>query len=493
MPLTPEQRQAKIAEIRGQLKSQSSKAIREQCGALGKEVRVLADLVNQPQANGEHGREFAAEEADKWETINVAYDAREAELNERKGREDALARANQIDASLRAPASGALETAAHLRIAPEPRGGDGAALTAETWATALQGWMRYDSSLDIGEEHERAAKMCGVSVRSRHFTIKLPQAYPYTPGAWVSRNGQFATPQTPQYGASLSSFSPATGSVLIPTTFVNSFESAMLAFGGPRRVAEVMRTTTGEDMIWPHGSDTSNTGRLISENPTLTTEDPSPGFGATVLHAYGYTSDIIKVPYSLLRDSAINLPQLLGSWLGERIGRATATHFTTGDGAAKPYGMVPKSSLGVTTASATAIAADELLDLVHSIDPAYRVGPGVGWAFHDNIFLALRKLKDGNGRYMWQESLSSGEPNRLLDYPYTIIQEMQSSVTTATKTMLFGALSKYKIRDVGEYRLKRLEELYAVNDMIAFVALSAHDGNLLVAQGSAPVKHMLQA
>ncbi len=192
-----------------------------------------------------------------------------------------------------------------------------------------------------------------------------------------------------------------------------------------------------------------------------------------------------------MRDSAFNLAELVGNMLGERVGRKTAVDFTTGNGAGGPSGIVTDSYLGVTAASATAIAADELYDLEHSVDPAYR-SMGCGWMFHDQILKGLRKLKDGQGRYLWQEGMSNGAPNMLLSYPYTIVQEMQSSIATGTKTILFGLFSKYKIRDVGGIRLNRVNERFIETDNIGFNVISYHDGHLLDA-GTHPVKHLLQA
>jgi HK97 family phage major capsid protein len=199
---------------------------------------------------------------------------------------------------------------------------------------------------------------------------------------------------------------------------------------------------------------------------------------------------VIKVPFELLEDSVFNLPDVLGQMLGERLGRITNTKYTNGTGAATPKGIVVASSLGKTTAGATAITADEILDLIHSVDPAYRTDSS--FMMHDNILLYIRKLKSSDNQYIWQEGLSQGVPDRIFSYMLTINQDMQSSVATATKTMLFGQMKKYKIRTVNGVRMIRLDERYADTDEIAFLSLIREDGNMLDA-GTAPIKHMLQA
>ena len=285
-----------------------------------------------------------------------------------------------------------------------------------------------------------------------------------------------------------SAISGPAGQYTVAPGFVSSLERAMLAFGGMRQVADVMRTTSGNNMPWPTTNDTSNEGAIISENTAAGEQDVT--FGQVIFYAHKYTSKLVQVPVELLEDSAFDLASEIGRMLGERLGRITNRHFTVGTGAGQPEGIVPGSTLGVTAASASAIAADEILDLIHSVDPSYRAG--AGFMMHDSILLHIRKLKDGNGQYLWSSGLTAGMPDRLAGYTITPNQHMQSSVATGTKTIVFGQLSKYKIRDVAGVRLVRLNERFADSDQVGFLAFSRHDAHLLDA-GVAPVKHLIQA
>ncbi len=127
----------------------------------------------------------------------------------------------------------------------------------------------------------------------------------------------------------------------------------------------------------------------------------------------------------------------------------------------------------------------------HTIDPSRRNLPGVGYMFHDSILQALRKLKDGEGRYLWQAGANSGAPDTLNTRPYTINQDMASSLVTTAISMLFGQLTMYKIRQVNVIRLYRLVERHRENDQDAFLAFIRGDGNLLDS-GDNPVKKMTQ-
>jgi HK97 family phage major capsid protein len=286
----------------------------------------------------------------------------------------------------------------------------------------------------------------------------------------------------------------AGGGALIPEGFSASFETALLAYGYMLQTSDVMTTPGANPLPWPTANDTGNKGRRLNQNAAVNNTGANiayPAFGAVMFYGYKYTSDEILVPFELIRDNAVGLVEWLGEALGIRIGRAENDDWTNGTGAAQPKGIVVCATSGKTAASATAIKWDEVIDLEHSVDPAYRSNPGVGYMCHDGIIQSLRKLKDGEGRYLWQQSANSGEPDRLNNRPLTRNQSMQASVATGTKTLLFGDLSKYKIRRVGSLRMYRLVERYRDNDQDAFLGFEEADGNLIDA-GTHPVKYLSQ-
>ena len=190
--------------------------------------------------------------------------------------------------------------------------------------------------------------------------------------------------------------------------------------------------------------------------------------------------------YEITQDSAFDLGALAGDWLGERIGRIQNDHFTTGAGSTLPKGLTVAGVVGKTATATNTFTSDEVIDLIHSVDPAYR--EGASFMFHDTTLALIRKLKESTtNAYIWQPGLQLGVPNMLLGYPYTVNQSMSAALTTGQKLVLFGRMSKYIIRDVSTIRLVRLDERYADTDQIAFIAFLRSDGNLLDA-GTRPVK-----
>jgi len=287
----------------------------------------------------------------------------------------------------------------------------------------------------------------------------------------------------------LSAYLTGSGGVLAPPSFLRSLEINMLAFGGIRQTSEMITTGSGERMSWPTVDDTTNKATRLGEGGTVPTST-DPTFGAVYWDAYKYVSTCL-VPYELIEDSFLDLPSTLGQLLGMRHGRKTADDFTTGTGNSQPKGIITAASSGFTAANATKIVYGDVVNLVHSIDPAYRERPGVGFMCHDTAIMQLRLILDSYGRPLWQDGMGVGTPDKLFGYSVNRNQSMQNCTTIASgyKSLLFGDLNAYKIRRVNGIRFYRLQERYRDQDLDGFVLLVREDGNLLTA-GTTPVKYL---
>jgi HK97 family phage major capsid protein len=280
------------------------------------------------------------------------------------------------------------------------------------------------------------------------------------------------------------------GGFTVADEFSSAIDVALLQFGGMRQVATVMRTDTGADFHHPTVNDTTNTGEWVGENPASAVTKQDAVFNELVLKAHNSSSKEILVSLELLQDTMINLLALLGRLLGERLGRLHNTGFTVGDAAAKPMGIVPAAtSSAVTTASNTVYTFEELLDLKHTVDPAYR-GVGAGFMGNDTTLSIMKKIQDDQSRPIWMPNLIDGEPDRFDGSPFTVNQDVASGASA--KALLYGQFTKYMIREVSQLTLLRLDELYAEKHQAAFLAFMRVDGNLLDA-GTNPVKFLTNA
>lgn len=281
------------------------------------------------------------------------------------------------------------------------------------------------------------------------------------------------------------------GGFTVPTELANQIIKSMKAWGPmyDEDICTTLNTATGNPIKVPTVDDTAVEAGKHTEGTALTDDGGKDvTFGQKSLDSYGYDTEFVKFSLELARDSIFNMESLLGSLLGERLGRIANRELTIGDGTGDPNGIVTASSLGKTAAAAGAITYDEIIDLIHSVDPAYRQSPKVRFMFNDLTLSAIRKLKDGEGRYIWtMGNVQTGVPNVLLGYNYSINQAM-ANIATGNKTLLFGDFSKYFVRKVGSPLIGVLRERFWPD--LGIAGLIYFDGEL---GDTAAVKHLIQA
>lgn len=279
------------------------------------------------------------------------------------------------------------------------------------------------------------------------------------------------------------------GGFLVPQDFSDELDMASLFTGEVERLAKKLDTAGGALLDYPTINDTATDANLISEAAAVTVQDMT--FANAQLSAYNYASQV-RVSMQLLQDNAFDLNGFLAESMGERIARATNAAFTTGTGSSQPQGIVTGSTLGVTAASATAIAADDILDLIHSIDPSYRNKASFGLMAHDNIIAAIRALGIGssNDFPIFIPSMEAGQPDKLFGYNVYYNNDMQSSIATGTKTLIAADFSKFVVRSAGGVQFVRLNERYMDELEVGFVAYARKDSKVL---DSRAVKHLIQA
>ena len=285
---------------------------------------------------------------------------------------------------------------------------------------AFHAWLRTGGNAEALKQEERAALQAGFSA----FEERAQTAGTNTAGGYT-----------------------------VPTELQNMLVRSMLAWGPMYSddVGTVISTASGNPLPIPTINDTAVATTTTAEGVTLTDDGSADAaFGQKQLDAFSFNTKWLRVSYELANDSIFAMETLLGDLLGERLGRQLNVQLTTGTGSGAPNGVLTASTAGKTAASTTAFTWDELMDLEHSIDPAYRQSPKVRYMFNDTVLLAARKLKDGQGNYLWQSGdVQGGVPASFNGRPYSINQAMPSALTTGQKLVLFGDFSKYFVRKVG--------------------------------------------
>lgn len=271
----------------------------------------------------------------------------------------------------------------------------------------------------------------------------------------------------------------------VPTSFYDQVIMKARLVAPVLQTSTVLNTAGGENLQIPSLS-TYSVGTITSEGNAIGESDPAFNSFIT-LGAYKY-SFLTQVSEELLTDSGVDFLGFLADQVGNALGYAVGSALTVGTGTVEPKGIVTASAVGGTAGTATAFTADNLIDLLYSLDGAARNLPGVGWMMNGKSIGAVRKLKDTAGNYVFQPSLAMDSPDMLLGKP---IYENPSmvDVATGTKSVIVGHLPSYFVRTVGGLRLDRSDD-YAFNaGLITFRAQFRVDGNL---PQTSHIKHLLQ-
>lgn len=276
------------------------------------------------------------------------------------------------------------------------------------------------------------------------------------------------------------------GGFTVQTEVVKQVLNALKAYGGMRAVSTTLQTDQGNPLSYPTSDGTLEIGEIIAENATATASDPT--FGTLPLTVYKFSSKIITVPFELLQDSAVDIESFINDRIVSRLGRIGNQVFTVGTGTGQPTGIVTAVAAGVTAATGgtVTVSYDNLVDLQHSIDPAYR--DGAFFMMHDSTIKAIRKLKDSNGRPLWVPDFDGGitaaQGGTLLGSPVMLNQQMPVMAANA-KSILFGNFKNYIIRDVMAMNLFRFtDSVYASKGQVGFLAWMRSGGNFIDNGGS---------
>ena len=263
------------------------------------------------------------------------------------------------------------------------------------------------------------------------------------------------------------------GGYLVPDEYEKKLVQALEDEVFFRSLANVIKTSSGDRKIPIVTS--KGEAAWIDEGGQFPESDDS--FGQTSIGAYKLAT-MIKISDELLNDSVFNIENYISKEFARRIGTKEEEAFFVGDGKGKPEGLFGSADLGVTAATVN-ITFDDVMDLFYSLRAPYR--KKATWLLNDSTVKAIRKLKDGNGNYIWQPSVRDGEPDRILNRPYRTSIYVPE-LAAGNRVMAFGDYSYYWIADRQGRSFKRLNELYATTGQVGFLACERVDGKLILSE-----------
>ena len=268
----------------------------------------------------------------------------------------------------------------------------------------------------------------------------------------------------------------ASGGFLVPEGFSGVLDVATEFTGQVERVAKKLDTASGNPLDYPTVNDTGNDAAIKAEGGATTATDMT--FGNVTFNSYNYTS-LVRVSKQLIDDAGFNLDSFLVEALGERVARATNIDFTTGNGTDKPKGIVDESLEGAEVATSGALVANDVLNLIHSIDPSYRNKSSFGLMCSGTIMALLQKLGVGssNDFPIFIPSMTAGEPDKLFGYNVYYNNDMDSDLAAAEKVLIAADFDKYVVRRAGGINLIRLDERYMDEMEVGFLVSARRDGH----------------
>ena len=354
----------------------------------------------------------------------------------------------------------------------------------------------------MGKEIARLEKLEALDVEMSRATSKpltsAPVAAPTEDEAPVSKTGRGTKDYTKNFWRVMRSKSvphevmnalqvgtETEGGYLVPDEYERTLVQALEEQNIFRQLAHVIHTSSGDRKIPVVAS--KGTAQWIDEEAQYPESDDS--FGQVSIGAYKLAT-MIKISEELLNDSVFDMPSYIATEFARRIGAAEEEAFFTGNGTGRPLGILAETGgaqVGVTGAKADAVTFDEVMDLFYSLRSPYR--RNAVFIMNDATVKALRKLKNGNGDYIWQPSVTAGTPDTILNRPvYT--SGFMPTLAAGAKTVLFGDLNYYWVADREGRSFKRLNELYAPTGQVGFLASQRVDGKLVLPEA---VKVLQQA
>lgn len=284
------------------------------------------------------------------------------------------------------------------------------------------------------------------------------------------------------WSRALSKGTATAGGNTVKTSFQDQLVQHLVESAGVLQLGPtILNTTSGENIDIPittsHGA-----AALVTEAGTLAGTDPA--FGKRTLGAYKY-GQLVLVPKELADDTSVDLIGYIAQTAGRNVGLAFGAHLSTGTGTSQPAGVITGATAGVTgaTAVAGAFTADNLIDLFFSVIAPYRNSRSAGWLLKDASLGAVRKLKDGAGRYLFDTGMGVGAPDTILGKPVTTDPNI-AAVGLSAKSVAFGDFSRYFVRLAGGVRFERSDEFKFDSDQIAFRCLMRGDGMLVDQTGA---------
>jgi HK97 family phage major capsid protein len=280
----------------------------------------------------------------------------------------------------------------------------------------------------------------------------------------------------------LSKLTAAAGANTVKISFYDRLMAHLIEVSGILQAGPTILTTTSGEQIQVPKTTGHSTATLTAEAAAIAASDPT--FGQVPLDAFKYPV-LLQLSSELITDTSVDLEGYVAMQAGRACGNAFGAHAITGTGTNQPNGLVTAATLGVTGGAgvAGAFTFDNLIDLFFSVIAPYRNSPSCAWMLRDASLGTARKLKDTNGSYLWTPAATVGAPDTILNKPVYTDPNI-AAVALSARSVVFGDISQYFVRKVGDIRFEQSEHFAFNQDLVTYRAILRADGDLVDLTGA---------
>jgi len=272
----------------------------------------------------------------------------------------------------------------------------------------------------------------------------------------------------------------------VPKSFYDSVFDVARSVGPMLEIPQIIQTTSGEDLTIPTLSAYS---AMTLKGAGAELDDVEPTYSSITLQAFKY-GGIIQAANELVADAGFDLGSHLAGQAGNGIGYAVNAALTVGTGSSQPNGIVTASGAGVTGATgvAGAFTADNLIDLIYSVDSATRRNPSMALMMNTKSIGEARKLKDTAGNYLYNISqVGPGGQDTFAGFNVLENPHMEDTAL-GEKSVIAGSMDSYKVRLAGGLDVASSTDFAFQNDLTTWRFLLRVDGDLT---SNTEVKHFV--
>ena len=259
-----------------------------------------------------------------------------------------------------------------------------------------------------------------------------------------------------------------TGTFAIPFSANDKYNKAIDGQSLFRQIATVFHAYNSNYRIM--AKDCNDLAQFVPEGGSIPIYDGVKDFTNYTVETWKLAA-FVKLDEDFIHDVTFDIENYLVHRLAKNFGKAETNAFINGTGVQMPTGILNDTNGADVALTSDTLTYDDVISLYFSVKEEYR--SNALWLMNDNTAMALRKLKDADGNYLWNSNTDSIFGKRV------VISEFMPNATTGSKPIAFGDFSYYWVVLKKPVSVRAIKEKFVVYDQIGYLAFEFLDGKLI--------------